>query len=389
MSRILYCAPFFNIPVFDGASRRATELAIQLAKEHEIVLMTYQNRDSNAVLEWGKRRGIPIHFLAPPQRERNSNILRRAFAAYPPGFSSHNAHSITETIQAVCTKDGSFDALFFATQLFGQAMICATWQERLLIDLYDVYTPLAQKRYKSTSFKRPYHWLYRLEAWRVRRYEKRILEKSDLIFTTSKPDRIVANQLVTDKPVHIIPNGTSIPDKPGTVSKRHVLFVGNFNYEPNVAGVRWFFEQVWPLVIEVIPDVIWTIVGSGNKALAFISSDQTNIQIAGRVASLDEYYADTGCAIIPIFDGGGTRLKLLEAMAWAVPTVSTTKGAEGIEHEGTVLIADTPKAFAESIINCLRNTETAREKGQDAREVVSRSYSWHVIGQKLLAVLNE
>jgi glycosyltransferase involved in cell wall biosynthesis len=388
--RILYIAPFFNVPPTDGASHRAINLLKELAKFYQTTLLTYRANENNELRIWCQDHAIQTCWLrAKATYGGKSSFIGRLLATAPPGFSTHNAVGIAHDINELWQTEGPFDIIYFATQLMGQVLLQKQWRAKTIVDLYDVYTPIAFRKLNSVSWKQPYYWLFRLEAHRVRKFEHRILKQSDHILITSSEDREAVKQACTPERVTLIPNGVEMPHVNSVPNKaRIIIAVGNYHYAPNVTGVQWFLAEVWPIVRRTLPDVRFVIVGQGGEGVFGPTDEDSSVQITGKVPELASYYECTSCAIIPIFDGGGTRLKLLEAMAFGVPVVATTKGAEGIEHKGTVLIADSAEAFAKAVIDCVQNPELSKEKAYLARQIVANQYTWAQIGQRLREVLS-
>ncbi|HET6982670.1 MAG TPA: glycosyltransferase family 4 protein [Myxococcaceae bacterium] len=158
---------------------------------------------------------------------------------------------------------------------------------------------------------------------------------------------------------------------------RTVLFFGLLSTLPNVDGIRWFVKEIWPRITRVRPDARLKILGKGAppevEALA-----APGIEVIGFVEDLRPHLASAAAVAVPLRLGGGTRLKIVEAMAMARPVVSTTLGAEGIEARpgGELLIADEPEAFAGAVVQLLQDAATGARLGGAARRLAEERYSW-------------
>jgi glycosyltransferase involved in cell wall biosynthesis len=389
MKHLLYIAPFCHIPPADGASQRGINLLRQLQEGYRVTLLTYRKHDPQALQQWAHERQVTLYWLADPPPRRETTFFRRLVAARPPGFASHDPQAIANAIDEVWDAHGPFDILYFATQLMGQAALIGHWSAQSVLDLYDVSTPIARSKIKRVPIYRPYHWLFRIEAVRVRKYERRIIELFEFVLVPSQKDAKAVTALCPRAPVKIIPNGVNMPpERAGCGQKTLVLLVGNYGYAPNAQGFRWFYEEVWPSVVTAFPAARLCLVGQGGHMFQAQIANDKSVDWAGRVPDVSPYYQEATCAIIPIFSGGGTRLKLLEAMAWEVPIVTTTFGAEGINHAGTVAVADTPEQFAKAVIRCLESPEVFAQSARQARQLVAEHYSWAGIGQKLRGYLS-
>ncbi|WP_158612682.1 glycosyltransferase family 4 protein [Frigoribacterium sp. PhB24] len=202
----------------------------------------------------------------------------------------------------------------------------------------------------------------RLEAGRMRR-RSALLRRQHLIVARSGARRLVVSaadaRRVPGANADIVPNAYPPTTEPGGVplhERRNVLlFVGMHLYAPNDDAARWFVQAVLPLVVDHIPDAEFRIVGRANDRLFALNSNP-NVTVTGPVDDVKDELSMARAVVVPLRVGGGSRIKILEAMASEVPVVSTTIGAEGLEvRPGThALIADTPGELAEACVRALR-----------------------------------
>lgn len=386
MSSILYIAPFCHIPPLHGASQRGINLLLQLARCHDVTLLTYRKHDAEALMLWAKEHQIALRWLPAAPEHNHLSFLQRAFSDLPPGFASHSPDAIAAAIDTAWAEIGPFDLIYFATQLMGQAVLTKRWPARTALDLYDVYTPIAHAKIVSTSLAQPYHWLYRLEAQRVHYYEWRLLKYFDIVITASVEDAKHVGHLRSKARTIVVPNGVALPQvEPNYTQTQKVLLVGSYSYAPNAEGFLWFYKKVWPSILQQVPLATLVAVGESSENLQGSTNNDPSVHWAGRVPDLGDFYREAACVIVPVLSGGGTRLKLLEAMAWGVPVVSTALGAQGVEHEGTVGIANTAEQFASEIVRRLINTSAYVEQAQQARNLIACRYTWEQIGNMLLS----
>lgn len=192
-------------------------------------------------------------------------------------------------------------------------------------------------------------------------------------------------------PGFTIPNGVDTNAKPFDKnplkhSQQEILFCGSLDYYPNEEGLIWFYEHVFPLIKKTIPVVVLTLVGASarnekNQRLL----DDPSVHVAGRVADVQPFYYRAGPCIAPLLSGSGTRLKILEAMSFGNPVVSTGIGAAGIaaEHGNHILIAADANDFAKQLLALMQDKNLFEKIRQNARQLVSSVYDWKVIGSKL------
>jgi len=262
----------------------------------------------------------------------------------------------------------------FATVLFEHNVEWALWDRRTAT------LPWGPKR----AF-------YRWETRRTRAIERELVARFDATLAVSDGDREGLRRLVPRADVHVVPTGVDVAAfLPGDESRRGtqtVVFLGSMDWHPNVDGVRWFIETVWPIVRAAVPGARFRVVGRRPppEVLAMACDD---VEVTGDVPSVQPHLHEAAISIVPLRAGGGTRLKIFEAMAAGTPVVSTTVGAEGLdvtpgEH---LLIADEADTFAASVIALLRDDDARRRVAGRASALV-RSYDWSAVGARLEEIL--
>jgi len=284
---------------------------------------------------------------------------------------------------------GNIDIYYFATHLMGQAILNKKWPGVYVIDLYDIYTAQCAGKILDVPFWKPYHWLFRIEALRVKNYEKKILQLFDHILVTCLDDLHTIKSRVHNSSVYEIPNGVNFPQKISRNLKSEImLMVGNFEHSPNSAGILWFYNEVWQMVKNGLSYSKLILVGKMSQSLKTIFSNDKDIEITGLVSNLDPYYEKAGCVIIPIFHLSGMKLKLLEAMAYGIPIVSTPTGAIGFEDIDVITVASTPKSFAEAILSILTSHNKNEKELDRVRQLIKKKYTWDKIGDDLNNIID-
>jgi polysaccharide biosynthesis protein PslH len=210
----------------------------------------------------------------------------------------------------------------------------------------------------------------RLLVARTRRAENRIGSRWDAISVCSAEDVAVVADAQPDARVFRIPNVVDkplleyVPGEPFTV-----LFVGNLSFGPNLQGIRVFIEKAWPLIRASGVEVRLQVVGLNPSAALRDIILEAGADLHANVPSVSPYYARADAVIAPIMFGGGTRVKILEAMAYGRPVVATTIGAEGLgaEHGKHLLIADDMPDFAGAIVRLASDRDLCRRLARNAR----------------------
>jgi len=387
-SKLLYVAPFVEALPTSGASLRAMNLLKALAEDFRVLLLTYKPPTPAPLAAWCAEYHIELAwFSAAARYGLTAGFVSRLLSRQLPGFATHDPFSIVQDIDRLWSTSGPFTVIYFATQLMGQALRIRRWPSFHVTDFYDIYSLMAADKLRQVTPTHPYHWLFRIEAYRIRRYEQQILSRSDCILAVSEADRAFLAAQIGAVPVITIANGVYLPEQRSCGRTHEVITIGSHHHGPNHEGALWFYQCIWPQITKALPDSRWIVIGSGTERFASYIGDDNSVHIVGYASDLAPFYQNAICAAIPIQSGGGTRLKLLEAMAWAVPVVTTSKGAEGIDHGGSVHVADNPDQFAKAVIHCLQNPESVYPCALQARSIVAEKYSWRKIGETLRQTL--
>jgi sugar transferase (PEP-CTERM/EpsH1 system associated) len=251
---------------------------------------------------------------------------------------------------------------------------------------------LLQQRAFLTDLRVPGRWpgaAYSLVQWRrLRRYEAQVCRRADRVLAVSEADAAALRKLVPGLGVVVVPNGVDTlayrPEASNAapqVSERALVFTGTMDFRPNVDAVLWFTRKVLPGVQAEVPEVHFFVVGQRpHRWLDGLRGDPA-VTLTGWVEDARPYIAQAAVYVAPLRIGGGTRLKLLEAMATGKPVVATRLGAEGypVTHGRELLLADTPVDFAAAVVALLRAPERRAELGRVARAFVEQHYDWRTI----------
>jgi GT2 family glycosyltransferase len=221
------------------------------------------------------------------------------------------------------------------------------------------------------------------EAERFRRVETHLARASGLLWCNSSADKEVMEREAPGVPSVVIPtiHRTHTGGLPFD-EREHLLFVGNFSHRPNEDGVRFLIREVWPKVREELPGVELLLVGDGAPH-EFSQLAAEGVRLLGYVPDIDPLFARARVFVAPIRFGAGVKGKIGEALAYAIPLVTTTVGAEGMSlRDGEeALIADTAPEFAAAVVRLYRDAELWRRLASNAHAHVERHFSPRVVGR--------
>jgi glycosyltransferase involved in cell wall biosynthesis len=229
--------------------------------------------------------------------------------------------------------------------------------------------------------------------------ESSLVDLVDHVFTCSKEDLAVF-QKINDQPLTgtVVSNGvdtrTAAPfdDSTGKSQSKELIYCASLTTRANIDGLNWFYSEIWPRIQEQTLQIRLNVVGRGhdNPIWGKMVTDPS-VRFSGRVAALQPHYASAGVSICPLRIGSGTRLKILEAMSFGNPIVSTALGCEGIgASDGEQLvIRDDPQQFAAAILELLENESLFDRIRTNARNFVVERYDWDVVGRDLSDAINK
>lgn len=236
---------------------------------------------------------------------------------------------------------------------------------------------LIWKRIASNMNNFPKKTYIRYLSGMIKRYEIQTLPGFDAIACISPAEKDYYKKLLPDCRAEIVPFGIDTENLPDIqFSGNGFYHIGSMDWLPNIEGIQWFLEKVVPILEKKAPDIIVFI--AGRNMPSWIHEFRSPvIQIEGEIADATAFAASKSVLIVPLLSGSGIRIKIIEAMSLGKTVISTSIGAEGISAENgkAIILADTPEAFAEAIIQ-LHNNDAAREVGIHARKLIESQHSY-------------
>ncbi|MCH8554573.1 MAG: glycosyltransferase family 4 protein [Schleiferiaceae bacterium] len=236
-------------------------------------------------------------------------------------------------------------------------------------------------------------WYLRLQTKRLKRFEKDCLQSADALVPITQVDAtFLKEKQLSCKPVHVLPFGvTPTAYQPNPLNNTHrINFLGSMDWLPNQMGLQWFLDNVWSIVQQELPHLALHIAGK-NTHLFTPTQHYPNVVFEGTVPDAKQFLRTGNIFIVPILTGSGVRIKMLEAMATGCCVVSTSIGAEGIigENGKHYEIADTPEAFAATLIDLVTHPEKQQLLSKNARTLVDEQYNNNALTNKLIAFYNQ
>jgi len=232
-----------------------------------------------------------------------------------------------------------------------------------------------------------------LETRRVKRYEGKVVREFDHTLAVSEPDRqalveafSTVDHCGNEAPIKVIPIAVDTDQlKPlrRSSGSMNIVTLGTLHYPPNADGIRWFTNEVFPIIRREVPMVKLTIIGKNPPAdiLELANHYPGVIEVTGYVETLTPYLEKAALMVVPVRAGGGMRVRILEAFARGIPVVTTTIGLEGIDAQPGehVLVEDTPRGFAEAVVRLINNPSYQDYLGANGRCLAMERYDWRVV----------
>jgi sugar transferase (PEP-CTERM/EpsH1 system associated) len=395
--RILNITNRIPYPPISGASLRSYNLLKRFARDNEVYLVAFDSagkREKDITKHFTFCRGVvAVESNQIEVLSLLSKIVRWPFQGGPLElrlfFSEQLAKAIKNLVASV-----SFDAILIEHGCMALyfKVLPSSLRKKTVWVLHDVDFDKFQQisRIESRIDKKIRTMIH---ATMMRRFQPRIAEQFGLCVTMSEADKQVLIRANKRLQIEISPNGVDthlcqpIPEAGETPA---ILFIGNMAYGPNIDGVVYFCSEIWPLIRQGVPDAEFWIVGmSPTERVKQLNGD--GIFVTGRVPDIAPYYKRSKVCVVPLRAGSGTRLKILEAMAFGRPVVSTSIGAEGLDvvDGKNIIIENESIPFAARIINLLRDKNLRNALITEARRHVVSVYDWDVLAERLLTKLEE
>lgn len=390
--RILYASQLIPYPIDAGPKRRIHHVLEYLASAgHEVTFVGF-SRETDSPDYMAQLRLVcdSVHTV-PMLRSRHRDLwhlVRSQTTGLPFLIARDDVATMHETIRQIRLQQ-SFDALH-ADQLAMAQYVLAAAPPGATIRVLDQHNAmyLIPQRLADTTTSPAARRFWQREARAMKAYEVATCRQFDRLVWVSADDES-AVQSAARAAGTVLPAGSVIPIAVDPVKQqpvqreersKRVTFLGGLHWPPNAAGVMWFVEHVWPAVHTAFPEAVLTIIGKDPPpALSYVAAQAAHIEATGYVVDPSALLEETAVFIVPILAGGGMRVKILDAWAWALPIVSTSIGVEGIDctDNQDLLVRDSPEGFADAVCGLLADQERAAELGLSGRQTVEERYDWH------------
>ncbi len=394
--RILWLKTELLHPVDKGGKIRTYNMLKELKRDHEITYLTLD--DGSASAEDRRNASEYCHELVCiPHRRREKftpgfyvELFLNLVAQHPYAIKKYESAAMRREITER-DRNKSFD-LLVCDFLAPAVNVPRTVSTPAVLFQHNVEAMIWKRHYEVHT--NPVKKSYLYGQWqKMRRFEREMCRRFDSVIAVSADDREQMKLAYGAEAVFDVPTGVDVeffrPNPDAKTSAHSMVFTGSMDWLPNDDAIRYFMREIMPLIKQKVSDATLTVVGRNpTPALVELGKSDPSLIITGRVDDVRPYMDNAAAYIVPLRIGGGTRLKIFEAMAMEKPVVSTKIGAEGLPLTDGVelLLADEPAAFADAVVKVLSSSAYASELGQRAASIVRKNYGWRQVTESFVSI---
>ena len=400
---VLQFAPRVCWPLDTGAKLRNYHLARVLAQRARVTLLAFNDHGERLEQPSPDLENV-YEQIATVKRDSAYNfakVVRGLWGRTPLPVLNYTTESMKRALAGILS-DYDFDIVQVESihlMAYLPIIRAARKQPLVICDWHNIESEL-MRRYSE----REPNLLRQAYAGKTARlmgeFERRATREFDAHVVVSQKDSERLRALNPDARIFVIENGVdtayysdaqiegATAERSDVPRKNRMVFVGSMDYHANIDGAISFAREVWPRLRERQPELVFTIVGRDPAPEVREFARVPGIEVTGTVADVRPFYREAIAAVVPLNVGGGSRLKILEAMAAGIPVVSTTLGAEGlaVKPGENILIADTNDQLVEAIINVVENESQRQQLKTAGRALISDRYDWSRLGANLFEI---
>jgi glycosyltransferase involved in cell wall biosynthesis len=398
--KCLQIAPAFAAFPTSGAELRSQHLAKGLQRHMSVTHLGFAAEQVSTQINQLQYVAVPLS-----RRYRIADLVRGMLGRIPFTVLNYTRIDMIRQLERILAEEQFEFVQLESIHMAGYLPSLSRGLNRprfVTCDWHNIESELMERYSKNTS--NALRKVYAIQQTKkLGEFERWFLNQCDMHFVVSDRDRDALLAKGATVPVVVVENGVPADDfadsalasahaahasvlgMAGPQYRRRVVFVGSMDYGPNIEAVLSFAEDIWPNIASRLPEAVFTVVGRNPPEAVRGLSSRVRIEVTGSVTDVRPYYYEAFAAVVPLRVAGGTRLKILEAMAAGVPVISTSIGAEGLcatpdEH---FIQADTPAAMARAILAVSAGGESIRHMVSVSRDLAKRRYDWGVIGDAL------
>lgn len=384
--KVLFLMSQLPYPPDTGAKIRTFNLIKRLSLNHNINLITFGDKKIELFKIKAMKEFCKEIILIPKNRFKYIKLFFNLFSFLPYTIKKYYSKKMKKTINKLIGQN-RFDLIHCDSLQMSLNIISLNSIPKVLTE-HNIESQILQRyaQKEKNLFKKIFIYL----QWKkLANYEFTVCQKFDFCITVSEKDKRCLKESAKIKNLAVVSNGVDcnyfIPQDTST-RPFSLIFTGSLDWLPNEDALCYFFSEIYPLIKQDANQVSMSVVGrSPTKRILAYAQNDSSIRIVGRVEDVRPFIAQADIFVIPLRIGGGTRLKILEAMAMAKPVVSTTIGAEGleVESEKNIILADRPEDFAKRVVKLFSDYQLKNSIATEGRKLVEEKYDWDMIAGEL------
>jgi glycosyltransferase involved in cell wall biosynthesis len=388
--RILWVKTGPLLPLDTGGKRRTHAMLTEISRAHEVTYLALlpagtalhpgENADPYAV----HKLWVPTAIVAKNTLAFWLDLTRSTlFSSKPYALEKYDVPDLREKLREL-SHSGGFDLVicdFLAPALnfvgLDTAVPCLLFQHNIESQIW--------QRLAASQFNPLKRWYFRLQYRRMLQWEARLSALFAGVITVSPEDTALARSIYDlGNILGHVPTGVDVTTfQPASLPAQGrpftIGFLGSMDWMPNIDATLYFVHDILPTVRAFLPDCRFKIIGRNPPAqISDLALNTDGIEVTGTVVDVQPHVHECDAIVVPLKAGGGTRIKIYEAMAMGVPVVSTTIGAEGLDvnHGTDILLADDAKTFAQALVELAQSPELRQKISSTGRQLVAGRYSW-------------
>lgn len=384
MKRVLVIDEALPFPADSGKRIRTTELLRRLTSDFAVTLAYHEEGDTPPeAIEAARDAGLALLPVPRSKLEKRGirfawDLLRNVFLSVPYMVMGHRTRALQDAVAAHVRETGTDLIHVEWTPLV--ANVPPDLGVPVCISAHNVEADI-WRRYKENERSLPRKAYIALQHRKVRRFEQQALRSAQAVTAVSEHDGERIRSWTGQAHTTVVPNGVNagyFARQPDAVVDRHeILFVGSLDWRPNLDAATWYLDALHEPLRERCPQAHLTIVGRNPPAWLLERGAATEgVEVHGSVPDVRPYMARSAICAVPLRIGGGSRLKICEALSMARPVVSTSVGAEGLVLGDGITIADGAEAFVDALAATLDDPAAAAQQAERGRARVMERYEW-------------
>jgi sugar transferase (PEP-CTERM/EpsH1 system associated) len=395
--KILWVKAGGLVPPDTGGKIRSYNILCELARQHSVTFFSYHavhDHDLHPALKnvFDRVVSMPLSLPAPKSLAEMFDYGVGLLSSQPYGITKYCRPEVRRRLHALLEQE-TYDVIL-CDFMTAAGVIPWDWPTPKVLFTHNVEATIWRRHYQVAA-----NPLWKATSWlewqKMEAAERRYLRLADQVLTVSDADRDAFSPFVEAGKLTVIPTGVDVEYFQPMLAEEaanSLVFIGSMDWLPNEDAIVYFVDSILPLIKQQCPEVSLEVVGrSPSRKLQALANREKSMRLTGRVEDVRPFVARGSVCIVPLRIGGGTRLKIFEAMAMSKAVVSTSVGAEGLPvlTGENILLADTPHDFAQCVVSLLRDSNARKRLGDSARALVQANYSWPKVAESFARTLQD